>query len=819
MAPTRNVCSNAAVTTMTPPQPGGAQRWLPITRTPLVSLSNSNSFGVLQNLESDLGEKVKDHIGTAQPIDPLIGGTLPSHCSRDEKEKLTLALSTIIDYCALFGFKSSGFDRRPTLRHWQLCSVKCGWIKFLKYKLAAFFSDFLQVELPPKPFDVEDHSMHLVGGRCGRFIHQLLKTDRALSFATGILYSKKGMPRPDEQMLAAALIATKKVLTTLRPVPVSAILVSDLTSWESETRPLSLIDMGDEVERTCMEVFRGYKLSEEDLHREFAPSVKATYTSSRSKLGTFGDLVESGLITDLPVSSKSWSQIGPKHRLMQDPFSKLYSDAFVSSKVEDERIEDEFVVHKTISEEFRDLVNSRYSSLYENVRQRASVEVADVKLVALPEALKIRVISKGPTLTYFTLKPLQKFLHRIMRKQRMFALIGETVSEKFLNDLFLPFTGQFHSLDYSSATDFLNPYLSERAANAICTVVDAPDDIRILFLKALTGHTVEGEKQVWGQLMGSVISFIILCLVNAAVIRKSLELLHQKEFSLREIPATVNGDDGAVRAPAEYLPIWKDVASLCGLEPSIGKVYSHDTYLNINSTSFVLRDGSLSLVPYVNLGLVKGMTRSGGVNKGVKVISDEIDSRLGSLGSRHHQLMESCPKDLRLAVHKMFIKEHFDLLKSVRLPWFVPEELGGVGLKPFIVWTYGDNVEDASWQYLECDGVRYGPSDQDLEIMEILRTRTFRSVSTRKLPTAQPIQVRSVWFSRKGFDIPRSREGDSVDLQISDSDIGFMDVSTYYLSPSLVSKQLISKSQEILRSNERAWSYLSALTSQGFSLE
>jgi len=782
-------------------------------------LSSSNAFSVLQTEESGLDGTAKVHHGTTQPADPLIGGTLPSHCSRDVKEKLTLALTTILDYLTLYGFDPSGFDGRSTLRHWQLCSAQCGWIKFLKYKLAAFFSDFLDVELPPKPFDVPDHAMHLVGGRAGRFIHQLLKTDRALSFATGVLYSKKGLPRPDEQMLAAALIATKKVLTTPRPVPVSSIMVSDHESWDDIQRPLSLADMAKEVERTCMEVFGGHKLTEEQLHKEYAPSVKATYTASRSKLGTFGDLVQAGLITDLPKAAESYLATGPNHRLTQDPFKRIYADAFVGVRGEEERMEEEDVVQKTISQEFRKTVHDRYVALYETVRQRASVEVADVKLVALPEALKIRVISKGPALTYFTLKPVQKFLHRIMRKQRMFALIGETVSAKFLEQVLLPFTGQFHSLDYSSATDFLNPYLSEVAVDAICRVVDAPEDIRLLFKKALTGHTVEGDPQVWGQLMGSVVSFIILCLVNAAVIRKSLEFLHGQVLSLNEIPAVVNGDDGAVRAPAGFLPIWKDVASLCGLEPSVGKVYSHDTYLNINSTSFTLKGDHLVLVPYVNLGLIMGMTRSGGVNKGVEKVADEVDPRLGSIGARHHQLMESCPEDLRLSVHKLFVREHFELLKSVRLPWFVPEELGGVGLMPFKVWTFGDNVEDASWSYLEVDGVRYGPSDQDCDIMEILRSRTFRSVSTRKLPTAQPIQVRSVWYSRKGFDVPRTREGDSVDLQISDSDIGFLDVSAYYLSPSLVATQLVSKSHEILRANERAWSYLSQKTSSGYSLD
>jgi hypothetical protein len=260
------------------------------------------------------------------------------------------------------------------------------------------------------------------------------------------------------------------------------------------------------------------------------------------------------------------------------------------------------------------------------------------------------------------------------------------------------------------------------------------------------------------------------------------------------------------------------VAALCGLEASVGKVYSHDTYLNINSTSFTESRGRLRLVPYVNLGLVEGMTRSGGQDHSHKLIADTVDPRLLSLGARHHQLMDSCPPDLQVAVHRLFIKKHFDLLKSVRVPWFVPESLGGVGLKPLKAWKFTGNVEEATWSYLEGETVRYGPSDQDQDCMAILQSRYFRSVVTRKLPTAQPIQIRSVWYSRKGFDIPRTHVGETKSLPMTDSDISFMDLSVYYLAPSLAEEKLKDDSFSILAANQRAWSYLSRVTAEGSPL-
>jgi hypothetical protein len=102
--------------------------------------------------------------------------------------------------------------------------------------------------------------------------------------------------------------------------------------------------------------------------------------------------------------------------------------------------------------------------------------------------------------------------------------------------------------------------------------------------------------------------------------------------------------------------------------------------------------------------------------------------------------------------------------------------------------------------------------------MAILQSRYFRSVVTRKLPTSQPIQIRSVWYSRKGFDIPRTHVGETKSLPMTDSDISFMDLSVYYLAPSLAEEKLKDDSFSILTANQRAWSYLSRVTAEGSPL-
>jgi hypothetical protein len=387
------------------------------------------------------------------------------------------------------------------------------------------------------------------------------------------------------------------------------------------------------------------------------------------------------------------------------------------------------------------------------------------------------------------------------------------VTPALLNSRFQGVPGLFHSLDYSSATDFLNPFLSGVAVDEICASVGMPDDLHTLFRRALTGHLVEGVPQLWGQLMGSIVSFPILCLVNAAVIRFAMEVSEERHILLAECTALVNGDDGLVRSGSAFLPVWKDVASLCGLEPSQGKVYSSPTYCNINSTSFSLQGDTLVHVPYVNMGLLKGMKRAGVQKQGLADLFDTPEYQFSSLGAKHHQLMESCPPRLQLAVHKAFVRENFRVLTMTSLPWFVPESCGGVGLRPFKVWSFGasGDVDDTSWSYLESDsGVRYGPSDLDSDGVALLRTQTRPTVKVRRVDPAQPIQVRNIWYRRCGFRIPPGPLVD-FDHQVDESDIAFMDVATYYLLPTLVAEEVVSSPLTILRSNERAWALLTRL--------
>jgi len=751
-----------------------------------VPIASSISRLVKREKLWDQGKVLHDVKGVVQGVSgsfvrPMIEAQLLSACSADIKKNLRLSLGVIVDYSVLFGFRPDRFDRSETLAHWQECSVSCGWIKFIKYKLAAFMSHFLGGVLPEKPFSQEDHPGHLVGGTLGRFMSKIMCTPRATSFTVGILYSKKGMPRPSKFDLEQAKMDTKKVLTTTH------FMGDQSHSWYIK----------EEIRRTCREVFK-QKIRIEDLHHPYAPSVRANYTNARKEFGTLGTLFEDGFL-DGGVEDES-------------SIRQLYDH--VVGYNDNEEMEEEESRYTSLRPEFRKAVQQRYSKIYESVRAHALKEVADVELVALPEALKVRVISKGPALTYFALKPVQKFLLRQMKKHRCFKLVGETVTISFLNDVFKGTSGLFHSLDYKSATDFLNPEMSQCAVDEICDSVGMPDDLRILFHKALTGHLVEGVPQVWGQLMGSIVSFIVLCIVNMSVIRHAYERsIEARSLSIDSIPAVVNGDDGLVQAPECFSKLWEDSALVAGLVPSIGKVYTHHKYANINSTSFRVFDGKFELVKYVNMGLLMGLTRSGGktgvVGFGYDSPSSYDSPFESTVGARHHALMDSCPFDLRLKVHEAFLKHNSKNLKQAHIPWYIPEELGGVGLKPLIGYT-GDDIDDLKPHYLVTSSNHIcGPSRLDVFCAYGLIDRRDKKLSVGKVPALQPIQTRSIW--QPSLTRLNSRE---KRVEISAKDAGFLDVSTFYLVPSAVMKKIDSNPRNArLHTNQRVWAYLYRLHS------
>jgi hypothetical protein len=222
--------------------------------------------------------------------------------------------------------------------------------------------------------------------------------------------------------------------------------------------------------------------------------------------------------------------------------------------------------------------------------------------------------------------------------------------------------------------------------------------------------------------MGSIVSFPVLCIANAAICRWTLELQDQRIYMLRDCKLAINGDDAVFPCNDFGRSTWEKIGTFCGLEPSIGKVYYSNSFLNINSTTYNYhKDGYESvfldslksrmsrtrliyfeLVKYVNLGLLFNMQRSGGP-------SDGLDTRELSISARCRELIKHSPYQLQERVMGQFLMLNDKQLKRFGLPWFIPEQLGGLGLTS--VGKYGNKSIDLKLAKMIYDDPQRYPID------------------------------------------------------------------------------------------------------------
>lgn len=367
-----------------------------------------------------------------------------------------------------------------------------------------------------------------------------------------------------------------------------------------------------------------------------------------------------------------------------------------------------------LAEDWGETLQDRFAVLWTRVLQKAEEEVPYATPVGLSEALKVRVITKGPPFRQFVLKSMWKHVHTVLRRHPTFRLIGEPVSDLIITEGLgskLREGELYLSGDYSAATDNLKSWVSETIADQLSEQLELSDLEAKLLRESLTGHLLttdsgaqpaNAQPQRRGQLMGSITSFPILCIANAAMTRLALELGLRRQTGrfryklLRDLPILINGDDVVARTTRYGFEAWKKITAIGGLTWSPGKTYVSPEFCELNSQRFLREEGRTVTtldrsglrevtracpfvhVPYVNMGLLLGQTRSGAPLSR----EDVIGSAQGrSLGSCYRDLINAAPEEVRVKVHKAFVENNKEALESLRpIPWYVPEWLGGVGL-------------------------------------------------------------------------------------------------------------------------------------------
>jgi hypothetical protein len=345
------------------------------------------------------------------------------------------------------------------------------------------------------------------------------------------------------------------------------------------------------------------------------------------------------------------------------------------------------------------------------IRRRARcVDVIQCIPVALCEPFKVRVITRGSAEPYHIARAYQSILHKGMSRNDPFLLtkgpvVPDVVDRMLEKARSMPNShdGFWVSGDYEAATDNLHPDLSEECMEAICQKLHICPEDRLLLLKALTGHEIAwvgtgsgrtSARQVWGQLMGSPVSFPILCLVNAAITKLWYEEMLGRKVRLIDLPLLVNGDDILFWCPSvDAYTRWKELTTEAGLMPSLGKNYCSDKYLVINSEITRIKRTvdwfgcptwvRLERLQKINFGLFYGSGKSQSSHELEKKIFGGGDRSSSGLGLRQRAIdwVDGYPYDRDLMMTSFLIQwKEFLHAVPIEMSWWIHPSYGGLGL-------------------------------------------------------------------------------------------------------------------------------------------
>jgi hypothetical protein len=326
---------------------------------------------------------------------------------------------------------------------------------------------------------------------------------------------------------------------------------------------------------------------------------------------------------------------------------------------------------------------------------------------AVLEPLKVRTVTKGRAQAYNAVHGIQKWMHSSLRGNRIFQLIGHTVDEDIIKEqLRLRKSGEMLiSGDYSAATDNLKIEVTKTIFEVILQRIaedldwsEESHQLVILARKVLYEHLIrypldsglEPVLQGTGQLMGSVLSFPILCIANCICCWISLF----DGVSFDELPILVNGDDIAFSCTRARYKIWSDGLADFGFVKSVGKNYCHKRFMIINSELYdseYLRTGRCHL-PYFSSGLLMGQHRVSKVSPMTVFDEDEVPE-LPIITTIDLVLRSACNKERALG---RFIHYNLDAVKEVTgslLNLFLPRSRGGLGIE-----SHGVKNHISLWQ-------------------------------------------------------------------------------------------------------------------------
>lgn len=401
---------------------------------------------------------------------------------------------------------------------------------------------------------------------------------------------------------------------------------------------------------------------EADYRRAFAPSTSSCLESSRREGGLQG-YVRQHVLPDLMVDH---------------PF--LHTVEELADKMSDS-----------------ELALTNWSAVWVDVLSRL-LEKADVldetsdtytaRVAGIPEPLKVRLVTRQ-SWALALLTPVQKAWHTAMRQNPVYQLIGGVPVHQALDGLRLEKGQKFVSGDYEAATDNIYLKYTDFAARAMLeqTSFLLPVGLegfepllRRIAIRSLTEITVDlGQSGglvpvTRGQMMGHILSFPLLCLLN----RSASCLAIPRDRFMR-----VNGDDVLFPASEHEYSTWKVSTSQVGLKFSLGKNYFSRDLALINSEFFVWSKDQSRLVrlPVPNVGLLGYQREMVDPETGAQILPWD------QYGSLWQAFESTIPQGMWPQAFRLF-KKRYPALQAFPGPLVGPRELGALGGQVPPGWTF-----------------------------------------------------------------------------------------------------------------------------------
>jgi len=336
--------------------------------------------------------------------------------------------------------------------------------------------------------------------------------------------------------------------------------------------------------------------------------------------------------------------------------------------------------------------------------------VIPTKIASVLEPLKVRLVSSGEPLFYWVSRFMQKAMWNSLKNFHQFALTSEPLSENHFhillaNERKLGLTNLLSkgnekifwvSGDYSGATDNVEIRFTKEVFEQLLMFLDVSVDMKEILRAVLYEQEIsyprDYEKaspelkpflQTGGQLMGSTLSFPILCVINFCCYIAAIEEFLGRKLTKGEIkmlPTLVNGDDILFRANQRLYEIWKRFVAKAGFFLSVGKNYVDPQYLMINSQMWKCVEDVIGTngvkfekCKWVNVGLLMAQSKSSTRNVLKDLPAEEL----------YLQAVVETPKPLRL--HKRFCFYNLPLIERLtakgKFNLFLSREFGGLGFQ------------------------------------------------------------------------------------------------------------------------------------------